>query len=113
VDEADEHGLALRLVEQVFELWVEPELASRGLELDRSEVTKVVVELAPGKPAHVAVNEDAGLVAEVRATGPIPAGQPVTLDDFDEILRVWPEEVGPDSRAPDIATSFMQGRWGS
>lgn len=85
------------LIEQIFELWVEPELERRGQEMARDEVTKVVVEFVPGQPIRVLLNDEAGITAQVRATREIKKGEPVTFADFDEINAIRPYEVGPDS----------------
>lgn len=85
------------LIEQIFELWVEPELERRGQALDRDEVTKVVVEFVPGQPIRVFLNEEANIIAQVRATREIKKDEVVTFADFDEIKEIQPYEVGADS----------------
>jgi len=85
------------LIEQIFELWVEPELNRRGMSIDPVDIRKVVVEFIPGRSVHVLVNDEADIVAEVRATRPIAAGEAITFADFDEIRAIRPFEVGPDS----------------
>src|SRR5687768_5580518 len=85
------------LIEQIFDLWLEPELERRGLRLARDEVTKAIVEFVPGQPVRVFLNEEAGITAQVRTTRDIRKGEPVTFADFDEIKAIRPYEVGADS----------------
>lgn len=85
------------LLEQIFELWVEPELQRRGVDLDRAAVRKALVVMAPGRPVETLINDEAELVANVRATRAIEAGEEVTLDDFDEVRNVRPHAIDPDA----------------
>ncbi len=94
---ADEPELSTSLLEQVFELWVEPELGRSGLQLDRDGVRQALVIMAPGRRVKTLINGEAELVATVRATGPIEAGAPVTTSAFDEIHHLRPHEVDPDA----------------
>lgn len=86
------------LVEQVFELWVNPELKRRGLQLSRDEITQVVVEM----PAHdgdlmVSLNQDAEIVAMTTAKRDLKAGETVYLEDIDQINEIYPTNVNPNS----------------
>lgn len=86
------------LLEQIFELWVEPELERRGLDLTRDEIRKVVVELDPGAGGPIVrINDEAVLVAKVRSTRAIAAGEELTEDDFDHVENLRPRGLGEDS----------------
>lgn len=85
------------LQEQIFDLWVEPELQRRGLDMDRDGVSKALVIMAPARPVETLINDEAELVAHVRATRPIEAGEAVTTADFDQIEGVRPFDVDPDA----------------
>jgi hypothetical protein len=87
-----------KLVIWIFDLFVEPEITRRGLALDRDEVRKVVVELNPDRPHPlVRLNDQAEIVAQVRATRDIAEGEDVTAADIDEVRSVEPEDVGRNS----------------
>lgn len=92
-----EPDFSAALLEQVFDLWVEPELLRRGVIMGRDGVTKALVVMAPGSRVKTLINEEAELVARVRATRPIEAGEPVSTGDFDEVEGVRPFEVDPDA----------------
>src|SRR5438067_1076215 len=86
------------LLNSIFNVWVEPELKRRGLQLTRDEIVKVTIELDPSQPTPVIkLNDEAGIIASVRATRAIDAGEAITESDFDEVLAVQPAEIGPDS----------------
>lgn len=85
------------LLEQIFDLWVEPELQRRGVDMGRDGVTKALVVMAPGGRVETLINDEAELVASVRATRPIEAGEPVSAGDFDEVEGVRPFDVDPDA----------------
>jgi len=85
------------LLEQIFDLWVEPELQRRGVDMGRDGVRKALVVMAPGRRVDVLINEEAELVAHVRATRPIEAGEPITTQDFDHVEGIQPFEVDPDA----------------
>jgi hypothetical protein len=94
----EQQSFGSTLLEQMFELWIEPELARRGLNLGRDEIRKVVVELDPTASGPiVTINDDAAVVARVRATRAIAAGEDVTEDDFDQVDSVRPGGIGENS----------------
>lgn len=86
-----------RLFEDVFSLWIDPELASRGLAGRRETVRHAVVIFPVGQQPIVRLNNEVGLVATARAAGPIEAGQAVMRSDITAILDMVPENVDPDA----------------
>ncbi len=85
------------LLEQIFDLWVEPELQRRGVDMGRDGVRKALVVMAPGRRVETLINDEAELVAHVRATRPIEAGEAITTRDFDQVEGVRPFDVDPDA----------------
>lgn len=85
------------LLEQIFSLWVEPELERRGQDLGRDGVSKALVVMAPGRRVETLINDEAELVAEVRVTRPVEAGEPVTTTDVDRVESVRPHDIDPNA----------------
>lgn len=82
----------------MFELWIEPELSRRGLNLARDDIRKVVVELDPQVSGPIVrINDEAMLLARVTARRAIKAGQDVTEDDFDQVDNLRPAGLGENS----------------
>lgn len=93
-----EAAFGQNLLEQMFELWIEPELARRGLDLNRGDIRKVVVELDPNAIGPIVkINEEAAVVAQVRATRAIAEGEEVTEADFDQVANLQPADLGANS----------------
>ena len=119
MQEEPDPQLGRALVEQVFELWVNPELKRRGLQLSRDEITQVVVEM----PAHdgdlmVSLNQDAEIVAMTTAKRDLKAGETVYLEDIDQISDIYPTNVDPNrtrcwrpSPGPMTGTCPRTKRW--
>lgn len=86
------------LLEQMFELWIEPELARRGQPVDRSQIRKVLIEMDPSRPRPVVtLNDEVEIVAKVRTTRDIQAGEPMTEADFDQVHSLRPSKIGENS----------------
>lgn len=84
-------------MEQIFDLWVNPELKRQGLALSRDEVTRVVVEMpAKGEELKVFLNEEAHVEATVVANRDLKAGEPVYLHDIEQ-LKIWAANVDDNS----------------
>lgn len=109
------------VLDQIFTLWVEPELARRGRPLDRASVGSAVVLMAPGAPPHVLLDDEAPWVARVRAKRAIEAGEAVTSDDIDvnSLESLTPANLDPNTAwtgfvtfGPDrlIAFDFRRNR---
>ncbi|MDQ3641405.1 MAG: HEPN domain-containing protein [Actinomycetota bacterium] len=85
------------LLEQIFDLWVEPELELRGRPLAREEIVKALVVMTPGRAVRVLLNDEAELMGTVRATRSVSAGESVTTADFDQVKDIRPVDIDPDS----------------
>lgn len=84
-------------INQIFDIWVGPELGERGVQLSRESIRKVVVELEPGKAPRVLLNEEATISASFTAKRAIEPGEPVTADDIENLNDLRPDEVSPNS----------------
>ena len=93
----DSSDFSAALLEQIFQLWVEPAIAERGLGLTRSDVVKALVVMTPANVPHVCINDEVQLIARVRATRTIEEGEPATLADISGVESLWPANV--DSNA--------------
>jgi hypothetical protein len=100
---------AANLLEQIFSLWVEPELERRGLPVDRSTVHKALVTFSPDQAQIpvIAMNDEAELVGSFRTTRDIKAGEPVTEDDVAEIEGIEPANI--DQNNGWIAYAVLRG----
>ncbi|KQQ88834.1 SAF domain-containing protein [Arthrobacter sp. Leaf137] len=87
------------MLEQIFSLWVEPELERRGLPGDRSTVHKALVTFSPDQTRLpvIAINEEAELIGSIRAARDIKAGEAVTEDDVAAIEGIKPANIDPNS----------------
>lgn len=97
----DESSSTMVTIEHMFEIWVEPELERRGLMPSDLRVRKAMVVLHRDQSPVVKINDEVELVATVRATRPIAAGEEIRAADFDEVHAVEP--VGVDEDAGWIA----------
>jgi HEPN domain-containing protein len=88
---------ATELIEQIFELWVQPEIERKRLSLAPEHVVKALVVMPPDRPTAVLLNDEARLVVQVRATGPVREGEQVTLHDYDDLKGLSPADVDPDA----------------
>lgn len=86
---------AATVLDEIYRLWLEPELRARGLAADRQAIAKAVVVMPPGGQPEVRVNDEASWVATLRAKRAIERGEELTTDDvdFDDIGELWPENV--------------------
>lgn len=84
-----------KVLEQMFELWVEPAISERGLDLVRAD--KAAVIMPPGTAVTVLLNDEAPLVARARAKRPIAAGEQVTSDDLEDVEDLTPHNVDPNA----------------
>jgi hypothetical protein len=88
---------ALTVINQIFDLWVVPELKRRGLSLTRANIRKVLVEMDPDKPLRVLINDEAEIVGKAIVKRDIAEGEEVTLTDIDELAELRPLTIGPNS----------------
>jgi hypothetical protein len=93
----DDMGEALR--EQIFELWLRPELERRGLDKQPEEVVRTLVIFPPGqrpKP-RVLIDTEVKIEVSAKATRPIRAGEQVTEADIEAIEALVPQDLDPDA----------------
>ncbi len=88
---------AKQLLAQIYDFWVQPELDRRGLDIRPEQLTKALIVMAPGRPVGVFFDDEARLVAHVRATRAIAEGENVTGADFDDLRQLMPASVDPDA----------------
>ena len=94
----DMAGFSRELIDQIFELWVVPELTARGLDTARKSVRKVLVEMDPdlGSP-RISINDEARLIGLGRAKRDLVEGEHVSAEDIEHLEGLYPEAVGPNS----------------
>jgi uncharacterized protein (UPF0332 family) len=85
------------LLDEAFRIWIEPEIAKRGLKTTRTEVSKALVVMSPAESPKVLINDEVQLIATFRAAGPIEKGQVVTLADVAGVESVHPANVDPNA----------------
>lgn len=89
--------IGVRLMTQILDLWVRPELVRRGRP-DGPIPPRALVVFTPGQPVRIAFDEECGgWIAEVRATGPIAVGQPITRADFSAVEGLRPAGIDPNA----------------
>jgi HEPN domain-containing protein len=88
--------MAERVLAQILELWVRPALAARGDDVERA-VGKALVILPPNGAPVVQLDDEASWIAEVRATRAIAKGEPITDEDFSEVVALRPTGIDPDA----------------
>lgn len=95
--ESDE--FASRVIDQIYDLFIFPELQRRGIPPERSAVAKALVTLAPNMPTVVQLNDEAVLAFSAASTRAIDAGEEITLADIDPttITGLRPHAIDPDA----------------
>jgi hypothetical protein len=90
---------AARVVDQMYDLFIFPELERRGLPAERSAVRTALVTLPPGADVDVALNDEAELAFHATSTGAIEAGKVITIDAIDPatVAGLRPVSVDPDA----------------
>jgi hypothetical protein len=96
-DAAEEDEFASNIIEQVFDLWVIPELARRGEEPDRSLVNKALVIMIKDRAPEVLLNSEFVLATKARTTRDIEAGEAITAADIADIESMHPEDIDPNA----------------
>jgi hypothetical protein len=94
VGDEDFNGAVLR---NIYEVFLEPEVAARGGREVVGPIRKGVVLLEPGAGVRVLLNDEAEVVATVRATRAIAAGEEIREADFDLVQDLRPETVPEDA----------------
>lgn len=72
-----------QLPDELFELWIDAEIARRGGTLTRAAINSAVIVMEPGRDVEVRLNDEAGWTARVVARSPFLAGQVVSQADID------------------------------
>jgi HEPN domain-containing protein len=87
------------LLEQIFQLWLQPELERRGLDKKPEEVVHALVVLRPDHGADVLIDADTGekLVIQAKAARAIREGEPIAEADIEAIERLIPRHIDPDA----------------
>ena len=92
----DQHAIGERLLAQILELWVRPALAARGEPTDRA-VSKALVMFQPSGAPVVQIDDEARLIASMRAARPIAVGEALSEDDVTGVAGLRPEAVDSDA----------------
>jgi hypothetical protein len=93
---APDAEMASKVIDQMFDLWVLPEINARGLGLTREQVDKALIVMAPGLAPQVSINEEALLSVTMPAPGPVVPGQAVPID-VEQVEFLRPVKVDPDA----------------
>jgi hypothetical protein len=101
-----------RLLKQVFDIWLTPEIERRrstGKLSDYFQVRKAQVVFEMDAPVTVRLNEEVRAIWTVRATRAIAKGESVSVGDFSEIVSV--DLTDNDPNAGHITILLHQGTW--
>jgi hypothetical protein len=93
---APDAEMASTMIDQIFDLWVLPEIKARGLGLTREQVNKALIVMAPGLAPQVSINEEALLSAAMSAPGLVVPRQMVPID-VEKVQFLRPVKVDPDA----------------
>ena len=97
-----ERPWSVDVLDQSFRLWIEPAIATRGLDLTRDQVRAAAVIMPPDGPIKVLLNDDllsddVHLVASAVAQRPLEAGESVTAADLVDIRHLEPVGIDPNA----------------
>jgi len=90
-------GMTQPLLEQIFQLWLRPELEARGLDQQPEEVIRALVIFTPRRKPKVLIDAEAEMVVRGRTTRPIEAGERVTEADLEAVEGLVPRDIDPDA----------------
>lgn len=90
-------GLGEAVYEQILDLWVEPELRRREVSLDPRSIKQALVLMHPDEEVKVLIDGQAEIIGDFVPSRPIEAGQPVMLDDIEELRGFRPLSVDGDA----------------
>jgi len=85
------------LIDQIFKLWILPELEQRDSKLGKDEIRAALVVMSPCTGVSVHINQEATLFVDIRSTRTISDGEAVTTSDVTEILGLRPADLDPDA----------------
>lgn len=88
---------ALRLVNQVFDIWIRPEIQKRK-EVGRDapeerDIRRALIVFREGLEAQVRLNAEAALIGKAIAARALDAGAELTLEDVHDIVWVDPPRI--------------------
>lgn len=95
------------VIANIFEVFITPEVERRGGYETLGPLRKALVVFPPQGRNVVLLNDEAEVVATVRATRAIERGEEITTDDFDLIQDLRPGEV--DEEAGWIVLAAVPG----
>jgi uncharacterized protein (UPF0332 family) len=101
-----------RTLQQVFELWVIPEVERRrssGQLSPNFQLWRAQIVFDVDAPVRVRLNDEVQSVMKVRASRAITKGEAVGMNDFSEVVSI--ELTGNDPNAAHITVFFHQGTW--
>lgn len=96
---APDAGFGATLMQQMFDLWINPEVTRRNGTIAAGEVHRALVVMAPGRPLEVKLNDEVSWIATLEARRTIAAGEPVTSADvdLDSLSGLRPESIDPNA----------------
>lgn len=94
-DTSDEFDATV--LRNIYEVFLAPEIEARGGPEAVGPIRRAVVLLEPASAVRVLLNDEADVVATVRATRAIAAGEEVAEEDFDSIESIRPRFVPHDA----------------
>lgn len=98
VDEPiEDDAFSANVHRQLFEFWIEPELAGRSNELRLADVKRALVLMHPTRDVEVLLNDEVELVAEVVVARAVQEGEPLTEEDVQRVSRIRPYGIDPDA----------------
>lgn len=87
----------VNVVENFFVTWVEPELMSRSIAVDRATVWAAVVELLPHGGQKILLNEEVRITAKAKPNAGVERGTALTAENLESLDHLIPLDVDPDS----------------
>lgn len=85
------------VIENFFVTWVEPELVSRGVAINRGSVWAAVVEQLPHGGQKIRLNEEVRVAAKAKEDAGIERGTPLTAENIESLDHLIPLDVDPDN----------------
>lgn len=96
------------LIDQIFDLWVQPELGRRG-QMHMSDVQKALIVMPPDGAVTTLLNDEVRFEATARVTRAVEAGEPLYERDISEISDLRP--LGIDPNAGWVGFSLFKGTY--
>ncbi len=86
-----------RVLESLKETFWDPEVARRGGPESTGHIYAALAILKPGAPVEVRLNEEVEIVARAKVDAPVERGEPVTVDNLENIEAFEPVGVDPNA----------------